>query len=358
MTREVMLVGSAPLDSAMSVFKCACDHGLKPLVRRMPDGEQTGWVEPLLARWMKHPALAPACEPLPPTRRPSGLALFNAPMPVLSLKPGHSADELMVADMGVARGFEASYAEFKRAKAEGIVAPETRFVATVPGPAAACMCLDVPPAELFPVMSRMYRDEIARILKIAPLEELAIQLDIAGEVGAEEHRRRPAVWDSPLWSRLHPNWPFREAVALLGEIANAVPEPVELGFHFCATYHVDESQGQDLQVHVDWANAMTEQLRRPIDYVHLPTTPYYTAKDFEPLRQLKLNPRTKVYLGVIHAEDGIEGAKRRIKAAAEVRPDFGIASYCGLRVMSVEQSRHPVAIEDVFELHRAAAEVD
>jgi hypothetical protein len=354
--REVMLVGSVPLESAGSVFKCAHDHGLKPLMRRIPDGEQAGWVIPLLARWASSPALGPSAEPLPLSHRATAIPLFNAPQQLLKLRQGHAPEELMMDDMGIARGFEASYAEFKEARDKGILGSGTRFVATMAGPGTINMTLDVACSQVFTVWSRMYRNEIARILRIAPPEELAVQFDLAGEVEMEEFRRRPEAWDMPLAAGNQVKWPFDETASLVAEIANAVPEPVELGVHLCALYHVDESQGQDLNVHVDWPNTLTRKVKRPIDYIHMPTTPDYAVRDFEPLRRLELNPRTKLYLGLIHAEDGLEGATKRIRAAASVRQDFGIASFCGLKVPSRAQVQNPIPLEKIFDLHRAAAE--
>lgn len=354
MTREVMLVGSVPLKPAMSVFKCACDHGLKPLLPRIPDGEQRGWNTTMLS-WRHHPALEATGELLPLTRRPTPLEIFGTPLPLFRLKAGHTAEELMIEDMGIARGFEQSYAEFKKAKAEGIIAPQTRFAATIAGPGTATLLLDVPDAEFFPVLNRMYRNEIARMVELAPPEELAIQIDLAAEVELEEYRRRPEAWDMPLPARQAHHYLFEEASTLIGEIASTVPEPVQLGFHLCATYHVDPTQGQDLNVHVEWANALTRKVRRPIDFMHIPTTQDHGVKDFEPLRHLQLYPRTKLYLGLIHAPDGVKGAVRRIKAAAQVRPDFGIAAFCGLAQYSLPERGNPLSAADMFEIHRAAA---
>ncbi|MGH2364776.1 MAG: hypothetical protein ACRDHX_09005 [Chloroflexota bacterium] len=51
---------------------------------------------------------------------------------------------------------------------------------------------------------------------------------------------------------------------------------------------------------------------------------------YVPLRGLQLGPNTEVYLGLVHAQDGVEGTAKRIAAARKVLPDFGIASECGI----------------------------
>jgi hypothetical protein len=84
----------------------------------------------------------------------------------------------------------------------------------------------------------------------------------------------------------------------------------------CSVWHIDQSKGQDNNVHVDWCNALSRKINRSIGYIHMPTVPEHNAADFVPLKRLKLHPETKLYLAVIHMDDGIEGAKRRIAAAA------------------------------------------
>ena len=49
-----------------------------------------------------------------------------------------------------------------------------------------------------------------------------------------------------------------------------------------------------------------------------------------PLRDLKLADGTELFLGVVHAKDGVEGAKARIAAARPYAPEFGIATECGM----------------------------
>ena len=49
-----------------------------------------------------------------------------------------------------------------------------------------------------------------------------------------------------------------------------------------------------------------------------------------PLRNLRLPPSTRLYLGLVHYSDGVEGTRRRMAAAASVYPAFGIATECGL----------------------------
>ena len=66
---------------------------------------------------------------------------------------------------------------------------------------------------------------------------------------------------------------------------------------------------------------------------------------FAPLRDLRLHSETELYLGVVHLTDGLEGTRRRIAAAREFAPPFGITTECGLG------RRPPETISDVLRLH-------
>jgi hypothetical protein len=131
-----------------------------------------------------------------------------------------------------------------------------------------------------------------------------------------------------------------------------VPPDVELGFHLCGLWHLDHRGGQDLNVHVDWANALTERISRPIGYIHMASVPEHGRSDYASLERLKLDEGTKLFLGLIHGSDGLDGARRRIQAASEFRSDFGVAHYCGLNpILGVD----PARLDEILELHRQVA---
>jgi hypothetical protein len=96
---------------------------------------------------------------------------------------------------------------------------------------------------------------------------------------------------------------------------------------------------------------LARAVHRSITWLHMPVPrdrdddPY-----FSPLRDLKLKSGTKLYLGLIHLTDGIEGAKRRATAAKRVMSDFGVATECGFG------RRPPETIPDLIRLHRVVAQ--
>jgi len=50
---------------------------------------------------------------------------------------------------------------------------------------------------------------------------------------------------------------------------------------------------------------------------------------FEALETLELPDETELYLGLVHREDGVDGARRRIEVAQRHVERFGVATECG-----------------------------
>jgi methionine synthase II (cobalamin-independent) len=124
-----------------------------------------------------------------------------------------------------------------------------------------------------------------------------------------------------------------EIMARMHRLCDAVPADVELGIHICygdfGAKHIIEPK--DAGRMVDVANDMVRAVKRRIDYIHFPVPIERTDREyFAPFRNLKLDPKTEIYLGLIHARDGVDGVIRRIEIAREFVPDFGIATECGI----------------------------
>ncbi len=81
---------------------------------------------------------------------------------------------------------------------------------------------------------------------------------------------------------------------------------------------------------VEVHNLLAASLDRPIDYIHMPV-PAERSDDtyYLPLSRLKLDAKTKLFLGLVHDSDGVEGTRRRVAVAAKYSGDFGIATECG-----------------------------
>jgi hypothetical protein len=85
--------------------------------------------------------------------------------------------------------------------------------------------------------------------------------------------------------------------------------------------------------------------------MHLPV-PIDRTDDgfFAPLEELHLAPATELYLGLVHARDGVPGTVRRIAAAKKRVGVFGIASECG-----ISRGRSPQLAIEFIKTYAAAA---
>ena len=108
---------------------------------------------------------------------------------------------------------------------------------------------------------------------------------------------------------------FRGAFARL---TAPVPPDVELGIHLCygdmdAKHFIEPT---DLAKAVELANLIIESSTHVVKWIHVPVpadrddTAY-----FEPLAKLREVPDTEIYLGLVHASDGVDGTVRRMRAA-------------------------------------------
>jgi hypothetical protein len=352
--RPVLLVGSVPLNPASEVFRCATAH-LSGLMTRFPDGEQVGWLPGVWRRMAQNPALAPSRKVALVGSRDSTEFFRKLAIQYYRVKPEQMKQGLRLGPYGIAENAIASYQQFKRMRDAGEIPAGVRFQATLPGPLDCAFVVELPKAELFPLAEAATAAEIAAIVEAIPASDLTIQIDLAYEIELEEYQRRPQDFDMPVYEGV--SWTLEDQAAVVANIANRIPRDVELGFHLCSIWHIDQSKGQDNNVHVDWCNALSRMIDRPIAYIHMPTIPEHDAADFAPLKRLKLGPETRLYLGVIHMDDGLEGAKRRIAAAATAIPDFGIGAFCGLAQPSRREAARPHTVDEIFALHRQVAQV-
>lgn len=330
--RKVHLVGSVPLADNVEVFRAAAEY-LPGLVSRFPDGE-------VGRRWiMMQRRVAAECPQLEPAASRS-----YTPGPTyehFQLKAGVDPASVVFPPLGYIEPAVQSYATFRDLRAKGVLPRESRFLVTFPTPAAFLWCYIRPDqrAAVEGSYLRRLRQEVDEIVGAIPNEDLAIQWDTVHEVLMIEGAR-----DSMLSPEEH--------IDRLVAVGNYVPAAVELGYHFCYGYAARKHtiEPSDTGLLVDIANILAERVARPIDYVHMPV-PRDRSDDafFRPLARLRLDPAAELYLGLMHMTDGIEGAARRISAAADAVPRFGISTECGLG------ARPPETILPLLKLHAEAA---
>lgn len=337
MAVSVHLVGSIGLDTVEEVFTTV-GRMLGPYLRRVPDGEPGG--RRMWSQWQVPVLRANPC--LQQVRRDGG-ALAGP----LELASGARMDDVHFGELGYAREARTSYEDFLEARGRGDLPTDVRFQVALPTPWAVIMGGGrfVPGLDeaILPAYEAAMVAEVDRICDRIPQHDLAIQWDIAVEMLLLDGQFRDPF----------PNMEqtFGEAFARL---AAAVPEEVELGFHLCYGdldgKHLREPR--DTAKLVEMAHLIGESLRRPIAYIHMPV-PVGRHDDgyFAPLQALRLPPATQLYLGVVHAADGLAGTLQRIEVARKYAPPFGLASECGI---SRGRTRD-VAIE-FLRVYAAAAE--
>jgi SAM-dependent methyltransferase len=308
------LVGSVPLPSAQAVFQ-TIGRELGDRLRRIPDGEtgpRADWIV-----W-QYPVLSsrPQFEVAPPAPG------FYRALPQLRLRPDATGGAVRFDSLGYADAALASYATFALLKRDGVIPRGCRFQVSLPtplAPIAAFVALD-DQAAVEPGYEAAMSDELERILGGIPHDQLALQWDTNFEFGMLEG-------DLSVW------FPDVKGGVLerLIRVSRLVPPDVELGFHFCEGH--DEQaprRARDMSRMVEIANALAASLDRPLNWVHMPLAREAVDAAFaRPLHDLRLQPQTELYLGVLYPDDESAETRRRIDVAHEFIGDFGVATPCG-----------------------------
>jgi len=277
-----------------------------------------------------NPSLAPVGEGLVP----------------LKLGDGVVPQQLHFGELGYYREARPSYEDFLDAREKRHIPPNVRFQVSLPTPLAVVMpfCRQPDALQIAPAYERAMVREVERICAAIPHRDLAIQWDVCIEM---------IQWDG----RVRTMPPFLGMEQVFAEnfrrLSAAVPADVELGFHLCygdldGKHFVEPLDAAKM---VELANLIARSVSRPMTWLHMPV-PIGRADDafYAPLKGLRLGPETELYLGLVHAADGVEGAKRRAQVAKKYTPLFGIASECG-----ISRGRDPNLAMKFIETYRDAA---
>ena len=322
-----LLVGSVNYNDAETTIRTAADL-IGDRLKRIPDGEvgvRFHWI-------MFQPGVLSQAEGI---ERIGEEPVWLGPVDVRPLRIADGVDPASVVfpPLGYAAAAKESYGIFRRLRNEGVVPDGTRFQVSLPTPVAV-VGIFFPP-EQRAAIEPVYRDamfaEISDIVEAIPVEDLAIQWDVAVEFQIIEQKDYGRGVDGPIQAWWDDSW--NGLVARAAEQAAQVPEGVELGFHFCYG-DVDEQhfvQPADAANLVRFGNALLAASPRRIDWLHMPV-PIERDDEayFAPLAELRLPEETELYLGLVHREDGAKGAVRRAAAAATYAPAFGVATECGI----------------------------
>lgn len=340
----VHLVGSINFDDAETTIRTAAEV-LGTRLKRIPDGE----VGPRF-HWIAFQADAIA--------RTEGIArVGDEPILVrgidfrpVTLAEGVRAADLTLEPLGYAEAAIDSFAIFSRLKREGVVPAGTRFQVSLPttvGVVGSFVWADIR-AEFESVYEAALLREIDAIVAAIPNDELAIQFDAAVEFGLIEG----AGYGSPMVAWFEGD-PLEQLTERAARHISYVPELVQVGIHLCygdvgEKHFVEPKDTANL---VKFANRLVEKITRPLNWLHLPV-PIERDDEayFAPLEQLGIGEDTELYLGLVHRQDGEDGAKRRIAAAStHVVRQFGVATECGFG-RAPEGTTVPL-----FDAHRAVS---
>ena len=316
---DVHLVGSIGLDTVDDVFSTV-GKLLGPHLRRIPDGEVGGrrlwisWQYPLLR---SSPYLRPD---------PSGAVRPTNRFPLLTLAEGVPPAEVKFGELGYAREARASHLDFVAARERGEIPEGVRFQICLPTPFAVVSSVAVPAASdaIEAAYEKAMIAEVAALARHIPHRDLCIQWDVCNEM---------VIWDGQPSDAVPSNVSPEEIIARMKRLCAAVPDDVELGLHLCygdfgARHFVEPKDAGRM---VDFANTLAAAMPHRLAYIHMPV-PVGRSDDafYRPFRDLKLNDGTALFLGLVHAKDGVDGTRARIAAARRYAPEFGIATECGM----------------------------
>ena len=323
--RGALLTGSVNFDDAEKTMRTVAEI-LGAHVARIPDGEvgkRFHWI-------MFQPDVlgqAPGIERVGAEPIPFAAGLDARP---LRIADGIDPAGVELPPLGYADAARESYALFTRLREEGAIPAGIRFQVSLPTPVAVISSFfsGEDRIAIEPVYADALLGELEQILEEIPHEDLAIQWDVASEMGILEGASGYGTVMQGWWT----GGVLGGIVARLAALVDAVPPEVEVGIHLCygdagEKHFVEPADTANL---VRLANAVLAAAGREPSWLHLPVP---ISRDdeayFAPLAELADVP--ELYLGLVHREDGAEGARARIAAAQKVldRP-FGVATECGI----------------------------
>jgi hypothetical protein len=333
---EAMLVGSANVEDAEELFRLVAQVSAGT-VGRIPDGERGRRRNWLAAQG---PFLASVDELEAVDTGPNRYGSRGQVGKRFRPRAGVDASSIAL-DFPYAEDAAESFEKFRALQDAGVLGRSIRMQVSMPTAMATCLALVALESqrEMLPVVERVLARQVERIVAELPPEALAIQWDVAAEFMHME------LAGAEMFSRA-------DITAALVRLSGFVPDAMQLGYHLCygdappepgakGKHFVEPS---DTALLVEIANAVVQGARRRVDWSHMPV-PINRDDDayFAPLAGLRLPPETRLYLGLVHEEDGLDGAKRRAAAAAKFVSGFGVATECGMQ--NEPRDAHPRILE-------------
>ncbi|MBX5487265.1 MAG: hypothetical protein DIU75_018605 [Mycolicibacterium hassiacum] len=322
------LTGSINVPTVDDAFRLVGSR-LQPGVTRVPDGEpgeRANWVLTQAPHFLENPTLDVVDNR---ARIRPGTTVSFGPLDYHSI-----AAE--------------SYQRFLAARRDGVLAEDSRFLVSIPTPfnAVNSFVHFDSQVEVGYAYEQRLRESVEALQEAIPPRDLAVQWDLPTELATIE-----GWFDNPYGG-------FEPIFAATARLASWIDDEAELTFHLCygdSKFGASPFMGtppdeeaarrggrhilpRDATAIVTLANGLSRHVPRRIDAIQAATVPQWTRRaHWQPLSGLALEPGTEIYLGLLHAEDGAEGARTRAALAREFLPEFGISTECGLGRHSAEQ---------------------
>ena len=335
--KGAQLIGSVPMDSVEQVMTTV-SNTLGQHIDRLPDGElgnRDYWIRWQRTVFNKLEGVFEDVDPGPDA---------YVPRPRLRKLPGITAADIGLGTLGYAEAAIDSYAVFKRLKDEGEIPDHLRFQIGLPAPQEPILGHFETDTHgiMGPIYEKALLGELQQILDSVPHSELAIQWEFVYQLAILEGAYESIMTD-----------PWTEIPTRLAALADTIPEPAQVGYHFCYgdSGHRHFKQPADMAIMVRVANGIVDNAKRHITWMHMPV-PRDRSDDayFAPLTNLMLPSTTQFFLGLIHNTDGLPGAQTRVDAAIKSFRNFGVATECGL-------SRRPVeTVARLIQIHTQLAD--
>lgn len=333
---RVHLVGAMPLASVEEVLTTSSDI-LGTRAKRLSDGElglTKDWIVGHHRVFEQHQAFEgyehlERFDPrVPNLKRRRFRLMSDGPVTAASFAP-----------IGYAEDAKFAYHVLCGLKQAGRVPVDTRLLVAMPTPYDVLnFAIDESDyAKVAPAYEAHMLDEVDAIARTVPPKELAIQWDAAHEFEFLATS-----------SRMFHVATREDLIDMLVRLGDHVPRDADLGYHCCyGNFNLKHFvEPRDMTDMVDVINAVTANMKRTVQFVHMPV-PRYRADEgyFAPLNKLRLKPETELYLGLVHDVDGVEGALNRAASATKAIDNFGISTECGFALRTPENIRQILNIE-------------
>ncbi|MGH3124126.1 MAG: hypothetical protein ACRDND_24330, partial [Streptosporangiaceae bacterium] len=231
-----------------------------------------------------------------------------------------------------------------------VIPAGVRFQVEYPTPLASISGYIVPEQQqalLDSYEQAMFAD-LGRLLAAIPVDEVAVQWDVAVEFGVLEEAFAPGGAQA-----------FDAIIAALARCVDHVPAEIPAGLHLCyGDYgHQHFMQPASLALQVRVVNAVTTAAGRPVSFVSF-TVPQDQSEEsyFAPLAGLAADPGTELNFALVpyHPAEQAAGTTgdqvRLIDAALAASPggrrDWGVCTECGMGRVNRDE------IPALLDLHR------